>query len=208
MINERNAQRYCKDDICRVENYDKAISDTAHTWDLHHRLELTIDGELAHSRDELKRLGMYYNRPYFELIFLTKDEHRRLHNKGKNNPLYGKSLSEETKQKLSESLNGKHRSEETRKKISESKKGEKNYFYGKRHSEATRKKMSESHKGKSFTDEHRQKMASAQKGENNAMYGKHHSEETLKKMSESHKAYWERRRSINSLLENHSNYDH
>ena len=34
---------------------------------------------------------MYYNRPYFELIYLRKSEHNRLHYSGKNNPMYGKS---------------------------------------------------------------------------------------------------------------------
>ena len=58
MISERQAKRFCKDELFKIENYDKAIADTTHTWDLHHRLELTLDGEFAHSREELKRLGM------------------------------------------------------------------------------------------------------------------------------------------------------
>ena len=40
--------------------------------------------------------------------------------KGELNPNYGKHLSEETRNKISESLKGRHLSEETRKKISES----------------------------------------------------------------------------------------
>lgn len=136
MINELYTHAYCKDDISKIENYDKAMADTAQTWALHHRLELTLDGEFAHTAEELKRLDMYYNRPYFELIFLTKSEHNRLHNKGKNHPLYGKHLS------------GEHR-----RKISDAVKGENNPFYGKsspmkgrQHSEETRKKMSEAAK--------------------------------------------------------------
>lgn len=48
---------------------------------LHHRLECTLDGDFAHSANELKRLGMYYNRPYYELIYLTHSEHSKLHYK-------------------------------------------------------------------------------------------------------------------------------
>ena len=136
MINELYTHAYCKDDISKIENYDKAMTDAAQTWVLHHRLELTLDGEFAHTAEELKRLDMYYNRPYFELIFLTKSEHNRLHNKGKNHPLYGKHLSDEHRRKISDAV-----------------KGENNPFYGKsspmkgrRHSEETRKKMSEAAK--------------------------------------------------------------
>ena len=83
MINERYVHEFCKDDITKIENYDKALADTTQTWDLHHRLELTLNGEFAHSREELKRLDMYYDRPYFELIYLPPSEHRRLHYKGR-----------------------------------------------------------------------------------------------------------------------------
>lgn len=122
MINEKCAQKYCRDDISKIENYYKAIADTAQTWELHHRLELTLDGEYAHGKEELKRLEMYYDRPYFELIFLTSSDHRILHRKGT------------------------HHSEETRRKMSVSHKGKNNSFYGKQHSEETRKKMSEAAK--------------------------------------------------------------
>ena len=104
MINEKCAKSYCKDAISKIENYDKAIADNTQTWECHHRLELTLDGEFAHTPEELKRLGMYYDRPYFELIFLTKLEHSRLHKEGANHPLYRRHHSEETRQKISASL--------------------------------------------------------------------------------------------------------
>lgn len=146
MVNKRKAKKYCKDDISKIENYDKAIADTTQTWICHHRLALTLDGEFAHSHDDLKRPGMYYYRPYFELIFMTKSEHDSLHNTGKT-------LSDETKKKLSDARKGKAGpnkgrtfSEESRKKMSEAAKGRTSPNKGKTRSEETRKKISEAGK--------------------------------------------------------------
>lgn len=75
----KNPRMYCRDDLSLVENYDKAKPDGFKGWHMHHRLELTLDGQPALTGDDLKRMGMYYNRPYFELIFLTVKEHRKLH---------------------------------------------------------------------------------------------------------------------------------
>lgn len=70
---------YCKDDLSKIENYQEAVSDTENKWELHHRLELTLDGEFAHTQAELIRMNMYYHRPAFELIFMKEDEHHKLH---------------------------------------------------------------------------------------------------------------------------------
>ena len=86
----------------------------------------------------------------------------------------GKQLSEEHKQKLSESHKGTHLSEEHKQKISESLKGENSPLYGKKLSEEHKQKLSEANKGK-------------QVGKNHPLYGKHHSEETKKKISEANK---------------------
>ena len=158
MINEKFVKNYCRDDLSKIENYDKAIADTTQTWECHHRLELTLDGDPALSNKQLKMHGMYYNRPYYELIFLTPSEHRRLHMKNMSEETRrkmseshkGRHLSEEARKKLSEAKKGRHLSEEHRRKISESKKGEKNPMYGKHRSDETRRKMSESHKRKKF----------------------------------------------------------
>ena len=129
---------YCKD-YENIENYEKALADNFVGWCCHHRLEThNSDGErrlVDITTKELQALDMYYNRPSSELIFLTRIEHSSLHkpyeetkkkmseiNKGKNNPMYGKHLSEETKNKMSEANKGKHPSEETRRKICEAKK--------------------------------------------------------------------------------------
>lgn len=67
--------------------------------------------------------------------------------------------SEETKQKISETLKGKHPSEETR------------------------RKMSEGHKGMRYSEEVRRRKSEAMKGKKRDP----HSEETRRKMSEAHK---------------------
>lgn len=168
MINIYNAQRFCKDDISLIENYDKAIADNTQMWDCHHKLELTLDGEFAHTADELIRLNMYFNRPYFELIFLTHADHTRLHK-----PMKGRHCSEQHKQRISNSNKGKHHTEEARRKMSEAKLGKTRNH----HSEETKRKISEAHKGKHMSDETRRKISESLKS-------KHSSEETKRKISE------------------------
>lgn len=116
----------CKDDISKIENYEQAINDKTQTWVCHHRLELTLEGEYAHSADELDRLGMYYNRPYFELIFLTPKEHYDLHKNAYNKPK--RVLSEEQKQRIRTSHLGKHLTKEHKAKISLSSKNRTNEY--------------------------------------------------------------------------------
>ena len=62
-----------------IENYSNAKQDNFKYWHLHHRLELTLNGEVARSRADLIRLGVYYNRPYFELIYLPQGVHSTIH---------------------------------------------------------------------------------------------------------------------------------
>ena len=83
MINMKQAKRYCKDDIEKIENYESAVSDKRR-FVCHHRLELTLDGEFALSPEQLKLHDMYYNRPYYELIFIPQGEHIRLHQNAHN----------------------------------------------------------------------------------------------------------------------------
>ena len=150
---------YCSD-IENVENFEKAKADNFIGWDCHHRLEThNSDGErrlVDITQAELIALGMYYNRPAEELIFMTTKEHKILHSKGKH-------PSEETKKKLSEVKKGKKMSEEARRKNSESHKGN-NYHLGKHHSEEAKRKMSEAWDyDKHFTEEARKKLCKARK---------------------------------------------
>ena len=115
MISEFHAHKFCKDDISKIENYEKAIADTSHIWDLHHRdeiRELPSGMIVFRSRQELIENGRYFNCPANELIFLTHADHQILHKKP-----------DEIRQKMSEARKGKHHSEESRRKMSEAQKG-------------------------------------------------------------------------------------
>ena len=129
MINEKKAKIFCKEDISKIKNYDKAIADTTQVWHCHHMTETWWNC----SKQELIDNECYYNRKACELIFLTPAEHHKLHNKGKH-------LSDETRRKLSEANKGKKLSEEHRRKLSEANKG-------KHHTEEWRRKSGEAHKG-------------------------------------------------------------
>ena len=112
-------RKICKE-IEKVENFELAYKDNFKNWILHHRLELSLDNEEVHTPETLKRLDMYYDRPYFELIFMKRNEHIALHNSGRK----GK-FTEERRKKISDSV--KRAYEEGRLDT----KGEKNGMYGK-----------------------------------------------------------------------------
>ena len=135
-------KRYCKN-IENVENYKKALADNFVGWCLHHRLETwTSDGErrLANiSVAELKSLGMYYNRPAEELLFMRVEDHISLHQKGKQGEFKGRHHSVKTKKRLSKARRGMTFSKEWR------------------------ERMSEAHKGKHFSKETKKKMSDAKK---------------------------------------------
>ena len=158
-------ERYCKD-YENIENYEKAKADNFKCWDCHHRLQTwTSDGErraVDITAAEIIALGMYYNRPADELIFLTESEHNNLHKKG-NTYRLGKPHTEESRIKMSKAHKGKQA-------------GENNPMYGKHHTKEARNKMSEAHKGKSLSEEHKKKLSEAHKG-------RQFSEETRYKLS-------------------------
>ena len=114
MICEYTAKQYCCEDLSLIENYDLAVADTTQTWECHHRGEVLPCGRF--SIDDLKKFGLYYNRPASELIFLTPTTHRSLHNKGVP-------LSKETKKAISDGIKGVPKSEAHKKAISDAMKG-------------------------------------------------------------------------------------
>ena len=139
ITNKYKVKKYCED-YTKIENYDEALKSPL-KYDLHHRREISENK----SRKQLIAENLYYHRPPEELVFLEHGEHIRLHQEGENNPMFGKNLSAETRQK-----------------ISEAQKGEKSYMYGKNLSVETRKRMSNAKKNMSA--ETRQRMSEAKKG--------------------------------------------
>ena len=131
MINEYYAKNFCCEDLSLIENYEFAINDTIQTWEIHHRGEVLPCGRF--SRDDLKKFGLYFNRPASELIFLTKAEHTRLHFKGVPRGPF----SEDHKKALSEAHKGVPKSE------------------------ATKKAMSEAHRGITLSEEHKKAIVKA-----------------------------------------------
>lgn len=133
MINLKKVKSYCKEDISKIENYDKAINDNLQTWDCHHKAEILLCGRFT--VNDLMKFNLYYKRLSNELIFLTKSEHISLHHKGKKQ-------SSEAKRKIAEFFKGKptwnkgkkgiKHSEETKRKISNSMKGKKRGPYKKK----------------------------------------------------------------------------
>ena len=140
MINESYVKKYCKEELSKIENYDKAITDTTQVWDVHHRTEIWWNC----TAQDLIDNECYYNRKACELIFLTHAEHTKLHNMH---------MSEYRRKKLSDSIKGKNKgkipSEESRKKMSEARKG-RTPFKGHHHSVETKQKLSKVGKDKTW----------------------------------------------------------
>lgn len=137
-MNAKYYKRYCSS-IEQVENYELALKDNFKGWDCHHRLEThNSDGErrlVDISSRELMDLGMYWDRPPEELVFMRRREHTTLHN-----------VNVARCQRISKSKIGIPRSEETKRKVSETRK-----LRGIKPSLEQRKKQSEFMKGNTHT---------------------------------------------------------
>lgn len=101
------------------------------------------EGYDIHHLDENK-----FNNSLSNLVYLTRSEHRKIHNENR---------SEETKRKLSEAAKRRKLSEEAKQKISKS-------LTGKKLSEETKRKMSEANKGKKLSEETKKKIGESLKG--------------------------------------------
>jgi hypothetical protein len=176
-----------------IENFELAAADNFVGWHLHHRLELTLDGHNAASCNDLKRLRMYWRRPYFELIYLRQEDHIAMHNRA--NALDGKYCSQQRIDRISRAVRLAY--EEGRIDVS----GERNGMFGKHSwnagkklpplSEEVRAKLSQAHrgctpwnKGKALTEDHKQKLSEANR--------KPKSEHMRKALSEARKEYWKK----------------
>lgn len=162
-------KRYGKD-------HYKSIKMTHAFWNMH----TTSNG----------RSSEYFNSQLYETLRIAFSESRR----GEKHPLFGKTPSKETREKISKSLGGKNHpmfgkmgekhqrfgkpmSEESKRKIGRANKG-------KTHTTEARKKISEARRGKTLSEEHKKKISEAQRGENNWMFGKSHTLEARQKLRE------------------------
>lgn len=126
MICEKNVKRFCSGDITKIENYNIAKT-SKDSWHIHHRLEIHEDYQ--NTRDQLKMMNLYYDRPPEELIFLNSKDHLILHRTGtkqsvttrskRSISLQGHSVSSETRVKIGVGNRGKIRSESFKKILSE-----------------------------------------------------------------------------------------
>ena len=161
---------YCCEDLSKIENYELAVNDETQTWDIHHRGEILPCG--IFTVHDLIDSGLYWNVPASHLIFLTREQHNKLHNA--------------------------NRTEDAKRKLADSNKGEKNGFYGKHHSEETKRLIGEKSKGRNIgrrhSEEEKRKISESHKGSKNPMFGKpspnkgkHPSKETREKLSRQRK---------------------
>lgn len=187
----KNVYLYCKDDISLIENYEKAFNDKYQSWHCHHRLET----ELNLTPKELIKMEMYFNRPASELIFLTKSDHRKIHNN---------KLTDNTKKKISDSNKGKTawnkgipRTEEQKRNQSLKMKGRKGKsprdVMSPEKYDSWRNNISKTHKGKKLSDEHKSSIS-------NGLIGRKQSDEQKQKVSMFMKNWWTQKRAEKSAL--------
>lgn len=109
MFSESQATRYCCEPIEKIQGFQEASASTER-YHIHHRFE-----EMGLYRKDLLALGLLYNRPACELIFIRGKEHNS------NHSTYD--LSEAYLKVLFKKGNIPEFTKEHRKHISESKKG-------------------------------------------------------------------------------------
>lgn len=87
----KQLKKYCREPIENIKGYREAVESEGR-YDCHHINELTF------TRDELKNMNMYYDRPASELIIMTHSSHMKLHRRhdmpsalyGEKSPMYGR----------------------------------------------------------------------------------------------------------------------
>lgn len=116
IANDKILKSICKN-YNLVENYMQARFDKENKWELHHRRE-TDENK---SRQQLIDEGKYYDVEPEELIFLTREEHNKLHHTGKMHSAEArKKISDRTKEMMTEEVCKRVR-ENTRKAMSKQK---------------------------------------------------------------------------------------
>lgn len=121
------------------ENFEISVIDYASTK------EEALEKEIFWTIFFKKQGYFLYNRkagdePFKETKRKMSEAHKGRYT-GKENPMYGKHLSEEAKAKISKANKGRHHTEEVKKKMSETRKGENHPLYGKHYSKETKYKL-------------------------------------------------------------------
>lgn len=125
---------------------------------------------LTYSQNGRKRES-YVSSRHYEIV-------RKQHSAnltGEGNPMFGKSHSPETKEKIREKAKKRRASKELKDHYSKIRKGEGNPMYGKTHTAHARQKISDANKGERV-------------GKDNFFYGKTHTAETKKRISAARKS--------------------
>ena len=79
----KKLKKYCREPIENIKGYREAV-ELDGRYHCHHINELTF------TKDELKRMNMYYQRPASELIIMSNSEHKAWHDKWNGHPMTGK----------------------------------------------------------------------------------------------------------------------
>lgn len=165
-------------------------------------------GRICTEETKAKLSSIFRNRPISEEHRQSIIESKKfLDMSGEKNPMWGKHHTDEAKKKISESNIGRTPwnkgiplTEEHRQKVSDSLKGDLNPFYNKNHTEESKLKMSEARKGTVLSQETKDKIGEASKirhklnptpKEKHAFYGKKRPE---------HSANMRGENNINSIL--------
>ena len=151
--------------------FNRILQNNPERYEYHRLIELPDDIP----NNFLNDLEFYFIDLFKTYAYENGDKHVFNFTKG-GDGTSGYRHTDEARKKMSEAHKGKTISEETRKKMSIVKSGENHPMYGKHHSEETRKKISIVKSGENNP-------MYGKCGENHPNYGKHFSEETRKKMS-------------------------
>lgn len=120
--------------------------------------------------------------------------------KSNKRAMLGKHPSEETRKKQSIASKGRIKSEEHKRKISEALRGEKSPNFGKHPTEETRQKLIAARTGKKHPKEFGEAISARQMGENNPNFGKKPSAETIAKCKETKRLNKEKKEALQRLL--------
>jgi hypothetical protein len=195
--------KVCNDEVCKHKLNQSKFAGKTHSKETkqkisnsHLKIEPWNKGRTnVYTEEQLKRMSDVkigkifsdnhkYNLSLSHIDKILTEEHKNnIKLAAKDNPNFGmrgKTLSYESRKKISKKNKGKKRTPEQKLKMSQSLSGENNGFFGKTHTEKTRKNISNAHRGKKkkpLSTETRNKISQS-------LSGKNHSEETKQKMRE------------------------